>query len=406
MATYRYRALDGAGKEHTGVVDADTARAARIQLRERKLFPVDIDHLSATRDADTPSRRLGGSRALGTAQLCLLTRQWATLLHAGLTVEQALAALLEQADRPQLRHLLAALRADLLAGYSLASALERFSKAFPPIYRATVAAGEKSGELAAVLLELADHLESQAHLARKTLQALLYPIIVAGVALLVVGGLMIYVVPQVVAVFQQSKQQLPWLTRALMAASDSLRQWGWIGLLLLSGVSIGIHRTLQQEAPRRRFHAWLLGLPLLGRQLREVDSARLAGTLAILTRSQVPLLTALEAGAQVVARLPLQDAVRAATAAVGEGQGLAKALGAGRCFPPLLIHLVANGEATGRLDDMLARAAQLLSREAENRMATLTTLLEPVLLLTMGGVVLTIVLAVMEPIIELNHLMR
>lgn len=405
MTAYRYRAMDPAGKEQGGMIEADTARSARAKLRERNLFPIDIDAVAESGGGATNSAR-GFGRRLSTAQLCLLTRQWATLLLAGLTVEQALSALIDQSDQPRLRQVLATLRSELLSGYSLSTALDRFPRVFPPIYRATVGAGEKSGELAIVLTELAEHLENQAQLARKTLQAMLYPIIVAGVASLVVGGLMVYVVPQVVTVFQQSKQQLPWLTRVLIAASDALRQWGWLGLTLLSGAGIAVYRLLQQEGPRRSFDRWLLGLPLLGRQLREVDGARLAGTLAILTRSRVPLLTALEAGAQVVGRLPIKDAIKAAAADVSEGQNLAKALGASRCFPPLLVHLTANGEATGRLDDMLARTAQLLSREAENRMSTLTTLLEPALLLGMGGVVLTIVLAVMEPIIELNHLMH
>lgn len=405
MTAYRYRALDIAGKERTGMIEADAARSARAKLREQNLFPIDIDAFGDHGEGANSGVGGFGGR-LSTAQLCLLTRQWATLLLAGLTVEQALSALIDQSDRPRLRQILATLRSELLSGYSLSTALDRFPRVFPPIYRATIGAGEKSGELAVVLTELADHLENQAQLARKTLQALLYPIIVAAVALLVVGGLMVHVVPQVVTVFQQSKQQLPWLTRALILASDALRQWGWMALLALSGCAIAVYRLLQQEGPRHAFDQWLLRLPLLGRQLREVDGARLAGTLAILTRSRVPLLIALEAGAQVVALLPIKNAVKAAAVAVSEGQSLAKALAAGHCLPPLLIHLTANGEATGRLDDMLARSAQLLGREAENRMATLTTLLEPAMLLAMGGVVLTIVLAVMEPIIELNHLMH
>jgi general secretion pathway protein F len=405
MTAYRYRAADAAGKEQIGMIEADTARLARAKLREQNLFPIDVDAFGENGEGSSSGAR-GFGRRLSTTQLCLLTRQWATLLLAGLTVEQALSALIDQSDQPRVRQILAMLRSELLGGYSLSVALDRFPRVFPPIYRATIGAGEKSGELAVVLSELADHLENQAQLARKTLQALLYPIIVAVVALLVVGGLMVHVVPQVVTVFQQSKQQLPWLTRALIVASDMLRQWGWVALLSFSGGGIAAYRLLQQEGPRLAFDRWLLRLPLLGRQLREVDGARLAGTLAILTRSRVPLLTALEAGTQVVALLPLKNAVKAAATSVSEGQNLAKALAAGHCFPPLLIHLTANGEATGRLDDMLARSAQLLGREAENRMATLTTLLEPAMLLGMGGIVLTIVLAVMEPIIELNHLMH
>jgi general secretion pathway protein F len=401
MTAFRYRALDTEGLEHAGVLEADTARSARTLLRERGLFPLEV--ASVSQRAGGSGRRAGRLRD---AELTLVSRQWATLLAAGLTVEQALAALIEQADGEAARHVLAGVRSEVLAGYSLRAALDRHPSAFPAIYRASVAAGEKSGELAAVMLQLADYLEQRHALRQKTRQALLYPAIVATVALLVVIGLMTYVVPQVVAVFQHGQQALPWLTRAMIAVSDFLRGWGWLLLLGFGLGGLAAHLALRAEAARRRWDGWLLAAPLLGRHLRTLDATRFASTLAILAGSGVPLLAALEAGAQVIARVPLREAVHEAAAKVREGQSLARALAATRAFPPLLVHMIANGEATGRLDALLERAARLQQQELENRTATLTTLLEPLLLLAMGALVLVIVLAVMQPIIEINTLLR
>lgn len=398
MAAFRYHALDAAGSATLGVIEAESARAARQLLRERGLYPLDV--------ASVTTPRGGGRRRLRTADLSLLTRQWATLLAAGLTVEHALAALIEQAEDERARQLLAGLRSEILAGYSLRAALDRYPAAFPAIYRASVAAGEQSGELPQVMAQLADYLEQHGALRRKTLQALLYPAIVAGVALLVVIGLMTYVVPQVVGVFAHTKQALPPLTRALMAVSALLRDWGWLLLAATAAAGIAAHLALRQPALRRRWESRLLALPLLGRHLRTLDATRFASTLAILAGSGVPLLAALEAGARVIVRLPLRDAVDDAAARVREGQSLARALGATRAFPPLLVHMIASGESTGRLDELLARAARLQQQELDSRGAVLASLLEPVLLLVMGGLVLLIVLAVMQPIIELNTLMK
>lgn len=400
MSAFQYRAMDAAGKQTSGVIEADTARAARGLLRERGLFPLEVASVSQDRGSG------GARRRLREADLTLLTRQWATLLVSGLTVERALAALIDQAEGEAQRRLLAGVRSEILAGYSLRAALDRYPHAFPVIYRASVAAGEKSGELATVMNQLADYLERRGNLRAKTLQALLYPLIVAAVGILVVIGLMTYVVPQVVTVFQQGKQALPALTRALIFASDLLREWGWVMLLALGAGGVFARYALRSESVRRRWHAWLLRLPVLGRHLRSLESTRFASTLAILAGSGVPLLSALEAGRQVLVLLPLRDAVAAATEEVREGQSLARALGAGRQFPPLVVHMVANGETTGRLAEMLERAARVQQQEVESRTATLTTVLEPLLLLVMGGLVLFIVLAVMQPIIEINTLLK
>jgi general secretion pathway protein F len=400
MTAFQYRAIDGDGRNLSGIIEADSARIARAQLRERGLFPLEVG-ASGVHQAG-----LGAAKKLRATELVLITRQWAALLTSGLTVEQALSALGEQAEREVARQVLAGVRSEILAGFSLRAALERQPASFPALYRASIAAGEKSGELARVMSQLADYLEGRDALRRKTLQALIYPAIVVAVAMLVVIGLLTYVVPQVVSVFQSSKQALPWLTRALMATSAFLLAWGWLLALALAAGIAGFRYSLHEDALRRRWDAWLLALPLLGRHLRTLDTARFASTLAILIGSGVPLLAALDAGRQVVTRLPLQDAIGEATERVREGVGLARALAATRRFPPLLTHMIASGEATGQLDQMLERAARLQQGELETRTALLASLLEPLLLLGMGGMVLLIVLAVMQPIIEINTLLK
>ncbi len=400
MAAFYYRALDAASQETSGIIEADTARAARNSLRERGLFPLSVDSVASN------TRTQSGRTKLKETDLVLLTRQWATLLASGLTIEQALAALIEQAETEKQRQLLAGVRSEVLAGHSLRIALDRYPVAFPPLYRASVAAGEKSGELSKVMLQLADYLERRANLRGKTLQALIYPIIVAIVALAIVIGLMIFVVPQVVGVFVQTKQALPWATRILIMLSNFLKDWGWAVALGIAGLAGFAHWSLKEEAVRARWDAWLLRRPLIGRHLATIDATRFAATLSILAGSGVPLLSALEAGRQVITRLPMQYAVRDATNKVREGQSLSKALGATRAFPPLLIHMIANGEATGKLDELLDKAARLQQQQLETRTATLTALLEPLLLVTMGAVVMFIVLAVMQPIIEINTMVK
>lgn len=401
MSAFRYHALDANGKPQNGILEADSSRAARAALRERGLYPLEVTSV-ANRDDERSSAR----QRLKDADLSLLSRQWATLLASGLTVEQSLAALAEQAESEAARTILAGIRSEVMAGHSLRAALDRYPAAFPAIYRASVAAGEKSGELGRIMMQLADYLEQRTRLRQKTLQALLYPGIVATVAVLIIVALMTYVVPQIVSVFQQGKQALPYLTRVLIVASDLLRDWGWLLLILVASVGIALHLALREAHFRRRWDALWLRAPLLGKHLRTLDATRFASTLSILASSGVPLLAALDAGREVMGRLPLKDAVQDATARVREGQSLSRALGATRAFPPLLIHMIANGEATGRLDELLDRAARLQQQELENRTATLTTLLEPMLLLIMGVVVLIIVLAVMQPIIETNTMLR
>jgi general secretion pathway protein F len=399
MEAFRYQALDAAGRSVSGVVQADTPREARTQLRSRGLLPSALGKVH--KHALHP-----WTRGISAAQLSLLTRQMATLLDSGLTMEQALAALIEEAEAPLTREVLAGVKAEIMAGASLAAALGSYARSFPEFYRALVHGGEESGALGTVLQHLADYLDARQALRQKTSLALLYPILVAVVALSIVTGLLVYVVPQVVQVFQQSRQALPLLTRGLIGLSDFLRA-GWPYLLVIFiAVGTTVHVALRRPAVRRRWHALLLGLPWLGPLVRGVDTSRFASTLAILVAGGVPLLGALASAARVMGNAVMREAVERAIERVREGVSLARSLGETRAFPPLLVHLVASGEMSGKLEQMLQRAARLETQALERRLAVFLTLLEPLMILLMGAAVLLIVLAILLPIIEINQLVR
>jgi len=327
-------------------------------------------------------------------------------VRAGLTIEECLNVLIEQSDSARARRLLAAVRARVLEGQSLSRSLADYPDSFPQIYRAMVEAGEHSGRLGDVLERLADYTESRESLRDKVIIAFIYPALVTVVALAVVGLLLVYVVPQVTRVFVNLGQALPLATRILIAMSDFVRVSGAYALAALVGAFVAANFLLRDEARRRRWHGWLLRLPLAGRLIRGVNAARFADTLGILTASGVPLLASLQSAAAVLTNLPMRAAVDEAVRRVREGGALAPSLGAAKLFPPLVIHLIASGEATGRLDTMLARAAEAQARELENWIRGLTALLEPLLILAMGMVVLFVVVAILLPIFEMNQLVR
>src|SRR6266700_2951673 len=388
MSGFEYSALDPAGRETRGVIEADTECHARSLLRERGLAPLAVEGIDSA--AAQPGIRERFSRpGLSRGGLALLTRQFATLVRAGLTIEECLNVLIEQSDSARARRLLAAVRARVLEGQSLSHSLAEYPDSFPQIYRAMVEAGEHSGRLG-----------------DKVIIAFIYPALVTVVALAVVGLLLVYVVPQVTRVFVNLGQALPLATRILIAMSDFVRASGAYALAALVGAFVAAKLLLRDEARRRRWHGWLLRLPLAGRLIRGVNAARFADTLGILTASGVPLLASLQSAAAVLTNLPMRAAVDEAVRRVREGGALAPALGAAKLFPPLVIHLIASGEATGRLDTMLARAAEAQARELENWIRGLTALLEPLLILAMGMVVLFVVVAILLPIFEMNQLVR
>jgi general secretion pathway protein F len=406
MPAFSYTAVDAEGRTRRGIVEAEAPRQARADLRSEGLVPLEL----APVDAETPTagaaRWFGRRHRLGAGEVALLTRRLALLLEAGLTVEQSLSALIEQAETDETRRILAAVRAEVMSGHSLSTALERYPSSFPDIYRALVSTGEHSGELSAVMTRLADYLEAREAVRQSAGLALLYPAIVAVVALLIVAGLLTYVVPQVVQVFEQSRQALPLLTRVMLATSGFLRgNIVYIGLALV-GLGFLLRAAYARETVRARWHTFVLRLPVLGKLAQGADTARLASTLAILVGSGVPLLQALVAGARVTRSLPLRQAVEDAAQQVREGTSLHRALARRKLFPAIFIHLVASGEASGRLAHMLNQAAR--QQEAENaaRIGVLTRIFEPAVIVALGLLVLLVVLAILLPIIEMNALVR
>jgi len=403
MPAFHYQALDAAGKQQSGIIEADSARNARNQLRDSGLFVLEVE---TTIEQKKKAGFSFSRRRLSLADLSLLLRQLATLLEAGLPLEQSLSVLIEQSSNPYQHGLLAAIRADVLAGQTLAQAVAQHPNDFPELHRALIKAGEASGELDTVMDKLATYSENQHALQQKVGLAFVYPAIVTAVAILIVGGLLFYVVPQVVSVFEQSHQQLPLLTRSLIWVTDGLAAaWPYLLMLLIAGV-FGARHLLKQESARANLHRKMLRVPVLGRLIQGVNTARMASTLSILFGSGVPLLTSLSAASGVVGNLPMRYALDEAARKVREGVSLSRALAVSGLFPPVLIHLIASGEQSGKLDVMLNRVAKQQEQEVGGFVSTLTSLLEPILILIMGAVVLVIVLAILMPIISMNQLIK
>ncbi|MGO4306082.1 MULTISPECIES: type II secretion system inner membrane protein GspF [unclassified Cupriavidus] len=405
MPAYRYEAADATGRADRGVIEADSPKQARTQLRARGLTPITVDPLAGAGLAP----RSGSAmliRRLSTQEQALFTRQLASLIVSGLPLDEALGALADQAERQYVHELLAGIRAEVMGGSSLSVALAQHPKDFPDIYRALVSAGEHSGHLGVVLERLAGYIESRNALTAKIRLAFTYPAIVTVVAFAIVIFLLSYVVPQVVSVFANTKQKLPTLTIVMLALSDFVRNWWWAALAVIGVAALIVRSLLRQPDVRLAWHRWLLTAPLVGKLIRGYNTARFASTLAILVSAGVPILRSLQAAGETLTNQALKTNVDDATTRVREGSSLARALAAQNQFPPVLVHLIRSGEATGNLPVMLERAATGESQELERRTLFLTSLLEPLLILTMGVVVLLIVLAVLMPIIEINQLVR
>ncbi|MGD8476174.1 MAG: type II secretion system inner membrane protein GspF [Burkholderiales bacterium] len=402
MATYRFEAARESGAVEKGEIDADNPRSARSQLRARGLVPISI---AAQGEAEAKPGE-GSRYRMRQAELALVTRQLASLLTAGLQLDVALATLVQQCEDEAQRDVFRTVRADVLAGHRFATALERHPRVFPRVYCATVAAGEQAGSFGLVLERLAQYLEDRQALRGKLLTAATYPAIVTVIALAIVVFLMTYVVPQVVQVFEQTRQSLPLPTRVLLGISATLRDYGIWLLVGFVGVVYALYRLLQREGPRGALDRMLLRLPVIGRVVRGFDTARFASTLAMLSEAGVPMLRALSAAEATLSNRVLRTATAEAIDRVREGVSLARSLAATSAFPPVLTRLIEVGETTGELPSMLAHAAAIQSREVERRVSALATLAEPLLILIMGGVVLGIVLAVLLPIIEINQLVR
>ncbi len=402
MGAFAYQALDAEGRTQTGVLQADTARAARALLRDKGLSPLEI---SVATDANQGNVIPGlGRRGLSATQLVVLTQQLATLIRAGLPIDEALAALADEASDRRLRAIVAALRSRVMEGQTLAASMAEFPQSFPEIVCATVQAGEQGGALDDALDRLADYAETRDNLNRELISAFAYPILLLLVAFAVVGGLMTSVVPRVVDVFSNLGGQLPWLTRVLIAISGFVSQYGWLLLMAIVISVVAWRLVLRNPEMRRRVDAFWLRLPLLGRVLRAAETARVTRTLAVLTGAGVPVLESLRLAAQTLKRLPLQQAMRRAAQRVREGTAIARALGETQSFPSVALRLIASGERSGRLAEMFEAAAVQQSREVKSALDLLRAILAPLIILFVGALVLAIVLAILLPIFELNNL--
>ena len=404
MPAYRFEALDAAGKSQSGLVEADNTRAARSQLRAQALVPLAVTQVATERAA---AAGFSLARKVFTATaLAVWTRQLAGLVGSGLPLERALTALADEAEDARQRELVAHLRSEVNAGAPFARALATVPREFDDVYRGVVAAGEQSGALGLVLERLAGDLEARQELKGRLIGATLYPAIVSVIAVVIVIFLVTYVVPQVATVFTSTKRALPLLTVAMIAFSDFLRGWGWLLVLAIAGGVAGLVAMLRNEAFHERFDAGVLRLPLVGRLARGYNAARFAGTLAMLAAAGVPILKALQAAAETLSNRAMRADAMDALVQVREGAPLASALAGKKRFPGILAMFSRLGEQTGQLPEMLDRAARQLGGEVQRRALQMATVLEPLLIVGMGGVVMLIVLAVLLPIIQLNSFVK
>jgi len=403
MPAFDYSALNAKGRREKGVLEGDTARQVRQLLRDQGLTPLDVEEIARRRESSSAPGRVRFHR-IAAADLALLTRHLATLLRAGAPLEEALANVARQSRRNRIKSVVLAVRSRVMEGHSLAAGLADFPGVFPELYRATVDAGEESGHLEGVLDRLADYTEARQVMRQKVGTALFYPALLTTMALLVLAGLLGYVVPQVVQVFNNLNQELPLLTRGLIRLSELVRDYGLLagGALLLALVVA--RQLLKREALRYKAHRLLLRLPVIGSLARGLNSARFARTLSILSASGVPILQALTIASRVVPNLPMRQAVEEVAHRVREGSLIHRALEQTSYFPPMTVYLIASGEATGQLQEMLERAAVQQERETDMTISTALALFEPLLIMVMGGVVLLIVMAILLPIFELNQL--
>jgi len=402
MGAFEYTALDPTGRERKGVLEGDTARQVRQLLRDQSLLPVAVNEVSQTESKR--KAKFSFRTGVSASDLALLTRQLATLVHSGLPLEEALLAVSEQSEKPRIRTIIMGVRAKVMEGHALADGLGDFPNVFPEIYIATVAAGEQSGHLDTVLERLADYTENREQMRSRTVNAMLYPVLLFSVCIAIVIMLLTFVVPKIVKQFENSKAELPILTRGLSGLSDFLRDWGLLTLGVIVLASVLFVRWLRDPNARRRFHSFLLRIPLIGKVVRGTNTARFARTFATLTSSAVPVLDALRIAGEVVTNLPMRDAVEVAASRVREGAPIGKSLGASKIFPPMMIHLIASGETSGELETMLDRAATNQEREMDSILGAVVGLLGPLMILVMGGLVLLIVLAMLLPIFQLNEL--
>lgn len=400
MPAYQFTAIDAAGKQQKGVLEGDSARQIRQQLRDKQLLPVSVEPVE---QKNASQQRGWFQKKLTAYDLALMTRQLSVLVAAAIPLEEAIRAVGKQSEKPHVRNLLMSVRSKVLEGYSLANALQH-SGTFPELYIATIAAGERSGHLDLILEQLADYTENRFAMQKKIQGAMIYPIILMLMSFAIVMGLMTYVVPDIVKTFDQNPEALPWITVVLMKASDFIRI-AWPIVIVVSIVSLVLWlRFLKTNAGHYAFDRLVLKLPLLGKLSKGINAARFASTLSILTQSGVPLVDALKIGAAVSNNWVIRDAVNIAAEKVTEGGNLATQLERSGHFPPMMVQMIKSGESSGELDRMLERSSSMQDREVTTLISTLLALLEPLMLVLMASIVLVIVIAVMLPIVNMNNM--
>jgi general secretion pathway protein F len=403
MGAFEYTAVDPAGKQHQGILEGDTPKHVRQQLRDKQLLPLSVTE-TAVIESNRQQQSISFRRGLSAADLAVLTRQLATLVQSGMPLEESLSAVGQQSENARLQSIVMGVRARVREGHSFADGLQDFPKAFPEIYRATVDAGEQSGHLDAVLDRLADYTENRQELVQKVRNALIYPCVLLAFCIIVVTLMMTYVVPKVVGVFANTGQDLPGPTAALIATSDFIQAYGWLLLIAIAGLIAAAIRLLRQPGPRRTFDGFLLKAPVVGKIIRGFNTARFMRTFSIMTGSGVTILEGLKISAQVITNTPMREAVEEASLRIREGAPIGTSLGQGGYFPPLCIHLINSGEASGQLENMLSKAAQQQEREMDGLIGTLLNILEPGMIILMGIMVLSMVVALLLPIFEMNKL--
>jgi len=404
MGAFEFVALDQKGKESKGLLEGDTPKHVRQILRERQLLPISVNEV-AKKESRTQGK-LSIRRGLSASELALLTRQLATLSQSGLPLEESLLAVSQQNENPRTQSILMGVRSRVMEGHSLAAGLADFPHAFPELYRATVAAGEQSGHLDAVLERLAEFTETRQQLQQQIRNALIYPIALIVTAVGIISFMLAYVVPKVVYIFENYDQQLPLLTRIMIASSDFIRGYWFILILVIVGSIFGMRHLLKKDGPKRKYHHLLLRLPLVSKLTRGINTARFTQTLSILAGAGVPILESLHIASQVVVNLPMREAVEEAALRIREGAMISRSLAASKLFPPMTTHLISSGEASGRLEEMLAHAAKNQEREVNGLIAAMLGIMQPLMVIIMAAIVLMIVLAILLPIFELNNLIR
>lgn len=413
MSAFAYSALDQQGKVKKGVIEADNAKQVRQQLREQGLLPTEVNEVSEKNITQTGQTadlknlfKMHGFGGVNQADVVLLTRQLETLIGSGIPIEEALLGVAQQTERPKLKNVIMAVRARVMEGHTLAASLGAYPSIFNELYRATIAAGEESGYLDAVLTRLADYIESQQIIKQKIQNAAIYPLLMTAVSLVIVIFLMTFVVPKIVTLFEEGGQALPAITVVMINISDFLRYYGLYLLIVFLALIFGFIIMLRYPWFKQGVHRFLLKIPLIGRSIRTINTARYARTLGILSGAGVPVVEAMRASTNVVMNLPIKESLNDAASKVREGGSIQKALAKTHYFPAMSLHLIASGEASGNLEKMLERSANAQDREVENLLNRTVALFEPFMTLFMGVVILIIVLAVLLPIFGLTKIIR